>query len=136
MQIQPYLFFDGNCEEALKFYEKALNGKIGAVMRVRGSPAEKQMPKEMSDKILNARLDIGNMTILASDCPPGTFNKPQGFAVVLAVDKAAEGERIFKALEQGGAVKMPYEQTFWAHRFGMVTDKFGTPWMINCEKEA
>jgi PhnB protein len=76
------------------------------------------------------------MVLLASDCPPNMFNKPQGFRVMLDIGKPADGERIFKALAEGGEVQMPFEKTFWAERFGMVTDKFGTPWMINCDKAA
>lgn len=134
MQISTYLFFDGNCEQAMNFYEKTFGGKISAIMRNSEAPKKMQMPNTSGDKIMHARLDIGTMTLLGSDCPPNMFDKPQGFRVMVGFDKTADGERAFNALSEGGNVQMPFQQTFWAHRFGMVTDRFGTPWMINCEK--
>ncbi len=135
MQMSTYLFFDGKCEEAFKFYEKTFNGKIAMMMRNSDAPPEARMPGG-DNMVMHVRLDIGSMMLLASDCPPDMFDKPQGFRVSLQVDSATEGERLFNAFAPGGTVQMPYQKTFWAHRFGIVTDKFGTPWMINCDKEA
>jgi PhnB protein len=134
--LSTYLFFNGNCEQAIKLYEKVFGGKIVMMMRNADAPSEARMPNTPDNMVMHVRLDIGNMMLLASDCPPNMYDKPQGFRVMFGVEKAAEGERVFNALAEGGSVQMPYQKTFWAHRFGMVTDKFGTPWMINCEKEA
>jgi len=133
MQITTYLLFDGQCEEAFKFYEKCLGGKIESMIPHAGTPAEAQMPPEMRNKILHARLSVGDQVLMGSDCPPGRYDPPKGFSVSLEVKDPAEAERIFNALAENGNVKMPIQKTFWASRFGMAVDRFGTPWMINCE---
>jgi PhnB protein len=134
MQTNIYLHYNGNCEDALKFYEKAAGAKITAMMRHEGSPAEAQTPKEWLQKILHARLEIGNAAIMASDAPPGRYAKPQGFSVSLSTDTPEEAEKIFKALSEGGAVGMPMAESFFAHKFGMLTDKFDVPWMVLYQK--
>jgi PhnB protein len=137
MQLSTYLFFGGNCEEAFKFYEKLLGGKIEMMMAHDGSPAEGHVPPEWGKKILHARMVIGDCVLMASDAPPaGAPKQMAGFSVSLTLQDAVEGERIFRALEDGGTVQMPFQQTFWALRFGMLTDRFGVPWMINCEQPA
>ncbi len=133
MQANTYLLFDGCCEEAFKFYETLLGGKIETMMTHAGTPAEKNVPPEWRNKIIHTRMAVGGQLLMASDAPPGHYSKPQGFSVNLTVDKIADAERIFSALSQGGTVGMPLQQTFWATRFGMVTDRFNTPWMINCD---
>jgi PhnB protein len=136
MQINPYLLFTGQCEEAFKFYEKLLGGKIEMMMAHEGTPAAGQVPPEWLKKILHARLVVGDQVLMASDAPPGRQQKPQGFSVSLSVNDPAEAERIYNGLAEGAvAVTMPMQETFWAKRFGMLTDRFGIPWMINCEKE-
>jgi PhnB protein len=134
MQLNPYLLFDGDCEAAFKFYEKVLGGKIEAMMNHEGTPAAKDVPPEWHKKILHARLLLGNQALMASDAPPGRYSKPQGFSVSLDVKTPAEAERVFHALAENGSVSMPIQETFWAERFGMVNDRFGIPWMINCSK--
>ena len=136
MKLNAYLLFNGNCEEAVKFYEKCLGGKIIAMLTYAGTPAEQHVPPEMRNKILHARLDVGDQMLLASDCPPNQFYPPKGFSVSLIVDKPEDAERLFHALEEGGKVEMPIAQTFWAARFGMLTDRFGIPWMVNCTQTA
>jgi len=136
MQIQPYLYFNGNCEEAFKFYEKCLNGKIETMMPHTGSPAEKHVPAEWGSKILHARLVVGDAVLMASDAPPDHYSAPQGFSVSLQIKDPTEAERVFQALSENGKVTMPFQQTFWALRFGMLFDRFGIPWMINCEQAA
>ena len=136
MQANTYLTFDGNCAEAFKVYEKVLGGKIIAMMTHKDTPAEAHVPAEWRDKILHARLVFGDNVLMASDAPPGRFEKMQGFSVTLVTKDSAEAERLFNALADGGAVTMPLGETFWAVKFGMLTDRFGTPWMINCEKPA
>jgi PhnB protein len=135
MQINPYLLFTGQCEEAFKFYEKLLGGKIESMMPHEGSPAEGGVPPEWKKKILHARMVVGDQVIMASDAPPDHQAKPQGFSVSISVDSPAEADRIYNGLAEGAvAVTMPIQETFWAKRFGMLTDRFGIPWMINCEK--
>lgn len=132
-QVNTYLVFDGACEEALSFYAKLLGGDIEGVHRHRGTPAEDFVPDEWKDKIMHASLKVGDYRIMASDAPPDRFERPQGFSVQLSITDAVEGQRIFNALAEGGSITMPYEKTFWATRFGMVVDRFGIPWMINCD---
>jgi PhnB protein len=132
MQTNPYLYFDGDCEAAFKFYAKHLGGKIESMMTHEGTPAEAQTPPEWRKKILHAVLHIGDQIVMASDAPPGHYEKPQGFSLSLNVDDPAQAERLFSALADKGTVRMPIEKTFWAERFGMLVDQFGTPWMVNC----
>jgi PhnB protein len=134
MQCNPYLLFNGNCEEAFKVYEKVLGGKIIAMAKVSDTPAAEQHSPDFRDKIMHARMTFGNNTLMASDAPTQHFEAAKGMQVSLNVDTPAEAERIFKALSEGGNVKMPIQETFWAQRFGMLTDRFGTPWMVNCDK--
>jgi len=134
MKLNSYLFFNGQCEAAFKFYEKCLGGKIEAMLTHEGTPAEQDVLSEWRKKILHARLTVGDQALMGSDAPPERYDKPQGFSVSLNVDKPAEAERIFRALSENGKVQMPLERTFWAVRFGMCVDRFGTPWMVNCEQ--
>lgn len=132
MKINPYLYFDGNCEEAFKFYEKCLGGKIEVMLTHEGTPAESQVPPEWRKKILHGRMVVSEYVLMASDAPPGRFHKPQGFSLSLDVKEPAEAERIYKELSANGNVYMPLQKTFFAEKFAMFTDRFGTPWMINC----
>jgi len=134
VQITPYLMFNGNCAEAFKFYEKVLRGKIVMSMTHGDSPAAEHVPAEMQDKVIHVRLVAGGAVLMGSDSPPEYYAKPQGQYVSLIVDSAEEAERIYEAFSEGAAVTMPLEETFWALRFAMLTDKFGSKWMINCEK--
>jgi PhnB protein len=136
MQLNPYLFFNGQCEAAFKFYERCLGGKIDAMMKHAGSPAEEHAPPEWRDKILHARLMVNGEAVMGSDAPPGHYKEPQGFSVAIQVKDPAEAERVFKALSAKGTIQMPMGETFFAVRFGMLVDQFGIPWMINCEKAA
>ena len=133
MQINPYLNFSGQCEEAFKFYAQCLGGKIDMMMTFAGTPMAEHAPKEWQSKIMHASLRVGDAVLMASDAPPDRYEKPQGFSVSLGIAGVEEAERAFHALAEGGAVHMPIQQTFWAARFGMLVDKFGIPWMINCE---
>jgi PhnB protein len=136
MQLEPYLFFNGQCEAAFKFYAQVLGGKIEAMMTHAGTPAEGEVPAEWRDKILHARLVVGNQALMASDAPPGHDEKPQGFSVSIGLNDLAKAERIFNALAENGTVRMPFQQTFWAAGFGMCVDRFGIPWMVNCGQSA
>jgi PhnB protein len=134
MQLNPYLQFNGDCEAAFKFYEQSLGGKIIAMMTAEGTPMADQVPKDRLHKIMHARLTVGDTVLMGSDAPPDRYEAPKGFSVTLNTDKPAEAERVFHALAEKGTVQMPIAETFWAQRFGMLVDRFGVPWMINCEK--
>jgi PhnB protein len=136
VQLNTYLIFNGNCEEAFKFYERCLGGKIEAMMTHEGTPAAGQVPAEWSKKIMHARMTVDGYLLMGSDAPPEQYRIPGGFSVNIGVKDAAQAERIFHALAEGGTVHMPIGETFWAIRFGMLVDRFGTPWMVNCEKAA
>ena len=134
MQLNPYLSFKGQCEAAFKFYERVLGGKIEAMMTFGGSPMADQTPAEWRNKIMHARLIVGDEVLMGSDAPPDRYEEMKGISVTLGVDDPGEAERIFHALAENGTVRMPIQKTFWAARFGMLVDQFGTPWMINCEQ--
>ena len=134
MQLNPYLSFDGRCEAAFKFYEKVLGGKIVAMMTFGETPMKDQMPAEWHGKIAHARLTVGDAVLMGGDPPPQHYQPPKGITVTLGTVDPAEAERVFEALSEGGMVTMPIAETFWARRFGMLTDRFGIPWMINCER--
>lgn len=137
MLLNPYLSFNGNCEAAFRFYEKALGGKILMMMTYAQIPATaNQATPDWQDKIVHARLEIGDETLMGGDAPLQHYQQPAGFSVSLSIEKPEDAERVFQALSDGGTVKMPLQETFWAHRFGMFADKFGIPWMVNCEKRA
>jgi PhnB protein len=131
MQLSPYLLFNGDCEAAFKFYEKVLGAKIEGMMTNAGSPAEEHVPAEWREKILHARMAVGESVLMASDAPPGRYEKPKGFSVSIQLKDTAQGEQIFNALAEGGTVGMPFQKTFWSPGFGMCTDRFGIPWMVN-----
>lgn len=133
MQLNPYLFFNGQCEAAFKFYAQVLGGKIDGMLTHAGTPAEQQVPAEWRDKIMHARLIVGDQVLMASDAPPDHYEKPSGFSVSIQIKDKAEAERIFNELAEGGKIQMPFGQTFWAAGFGMCADRFGIPWMVNCE---
>jgi PhnB protein len=134
MQLNPYLFFSGQCEAAFKFYARVLGGKIEGMLTHAGTPAEQHVPPEWRDKILHARMTFGDNVLMASDAPPDHSEQPKGFSVSIQLDDQSEAERIFNALSENGTVRMPFAETFWAAGFGMCVDQFGIPWMVNCEK--
>lgn len=131
MQSNTYLFFDGECKAAFKFYEQCLGGKIGDMMTYGDAPMSEEIPSEQRDRIMHANLTVGGMVLMGSDTPPDGFEKPQGFSVHLQFDDLVKAERIFQKLAENGTVKMPFQETFWSTRFGMLVDQFGTPWMID-----
>lgn len=133
MQLLPYLHFNGDCETAFRYYERCLGGKIEAMLTHAGSPAEQHVAAEWRSKILHARLVVRDAVLMASDAPPGHYQKPQGFSVSIQISEPARADDIFRGLADGGTVVMPFGQTFWAARFGMLVDKFGIPWMVNCD---
>jgi len=134
MELNPYLSFNGQCEAAFKFYEQCLGGKIVAMMTYGGSPMEEQTPSEWRNKIMHARLMVGDRILMGSDAPSDRHEPMKGFSVALVILNQKDAERVFHALSENGTVQMPIQKTFWAARFGMLVDQFGTPWMINCEQ--
>jgi PhnB protein len=129
MDASAYLNFNGNCEEAFAFYAETFGGTVQTLLRWSDMP-DGNIPPEMAKKVMHAHFNVGATSILGSDAPPAQYAKPQGYSVALGVDSNAEAERIFAALSGGGKVNMAMAETFFAHRFGMVTDRFGIPWMI------
>lgn len=131
--VQSYLFFPGNCEEAIRFYETALGAKVEMLMHFSQSPeppAEGCLPPGFENKVMHASFRIGGTLVMASDgC--GEDVKFQGFSLSLSVGTEAEADQYFEALSQGGKVTMPLAKTFWSPRFGMLEDKFGIGWMIS-----
>ena len=136
MKLNSYLTFNGQCEAAFKFYEQCLGGKIVAMVTHVGTPAEEQVPAEWRNKILHARLIVGDEVLMGSDAPPDRYEESKGFSVAVGIDDPADAERIFDALAKNGTVHMPIQKTFWAVRFGILVDQFGIPWMVNCEQAA
>lgn len=134
MKLNPYLNFPGTCEEAMNAYAKVLGGEIVAMLAYGDMPGDYPIPDEMRKKIAHARIVIGDQVIMASDSGPDRFKPMQGVSVTLNIPEPAEAERVFKALVEGGTAIMPLEETFWAHKFGVLVDRFGTQWMVNCEK--
>ena len=132
MQLEPYLFFHGRCEEALNFYKDCLRGDITSINRFEGSPMESNVGPDFKDKVMHASFVAGDVKFMASDGQPGPA--PDGdddIALSLATGDAAEGERVFNALAAGGTVSMPLQEQFWGGRFGSLTDRFGVQWMVS-----
>jgi len=134
MKLSTQLTFKGQCEAAFKFYERCLGGKITFTLTWGNSPMANQAPPEWHEKILHATLEVGDNVLAGCDVPPGQYEQPKGFSVLLAADDPLDAERIFHALAENGTVQLPIQETFWAVRFGMVVDQFGTPWEIHCEQ--
>lgn len=131
MQIQPYLFFDGRCEEAIEFYRKALGAEVTMLMRFKDSP---EPPRDAApgseNKIMHAALRIGETTVMASDGSCLGMPKFQGFSLSISAANDADAERLFKSLSDGGQVHQPLIKTFFSSRFGMLADRFGVQWMV------
>lgn len=130
MLIQPYLFFEGRCDEAIAFYRQALGAQVKMLMRFRESPDPDMSQPGMADKVMHAELRIGASSVLVSDGRGEGLQPFQGFSLTILVSDAAEAEKYFTALSPGGKVQMPLTETFFAPRFGMITDRFGVLWMV------
>jgi PhnB protein len=130
--IHAYLAFDGNAAEAMRFYEKTLGGTIQMMMTMGEAPGAEQFPLGAEKRIMHAALAYGDGMLMASDTMPGQpYEGMKGFGVALTIETVAEAKRVFDAFADGGKVTMPFDKTFWVEGFGMVTDRFGTPWLIN-----
>ena len=134
MELANYLIFNGNCEAAFKQYEKLLGGKTEFLMRFGEAPEGcGDTSAEWRDKVMHVRMTVGKWALMGSDAPAGRYQKPQGNWVSLSVDSAADAERIYKDLSDNATIMMALDKTFWAEKFAMLIDRYGTPWMINFE---
>lgn len=134
MKLFTQLNFGGNCEAAFRFYEQQLGGKITMMMRVRDLPPSVKPPPESADAVIHARMDVAGVELIGNDVPPQRFKAVRSSYLYLSVDSAAEADRIYKALVQGGEVGMAMAETFYATRFGQVRDRFGVLWTIIHER--
>ena len=131
-QLDAYLMYDGNCAEAMRFYERTLGAKLEMMMTHAQSPMAGQTPPGSENLIMHARLNLDGRLLMASDYMPGqSYPGMHGFSLSLMYPTADAGRAVFEALSAGGKVTMPYQKTFWAEGFGMLVDRFGTPWMVN-----
>jgi PhnB protein len=133
MQVQPYLFFDGRCDEAIAFYKKTLGAEVGILMRWKDSPDTSMCTPGNADKVMHSSLKIGDTGVMASDGRNTGNPDFKGFALSLNAKDEADADRMFNALADGGQVTMPLSKTFFSPRFGMVADKFGVQWMVIVE---
>jgi PhnB protein len=136
MYVTPYIFFAGKCAEACRYYEKTLGARLTMSMSYGQSPAAAHVPAEMHDKVIHAHLVIGNTSVLASDgmAEHGAGKSPNGYSLCLTFDTPEAARKVFGALADGGTVGMAMDKTFFAEAFGQVTDRYGIPWMVICEK--
>jgi PhnB protein len=132
MNIQPYVFYGGRTEEALNFYVQAIGGEIVALMRFKDGPKE-MIPPGGENLVMHAHARLGGADLLASDGPREGGKAFSGFSLSIGVQSPDEGQRVFKALSEGGQVTMPFQKTFWTEGFGMLVDRFGVSWMVNVE---
>jgi PhnB protein len=130
MQVQPYIFFDGRCDEALDFYKKAVGAKVDMLMRFKDAPDQSMVKPESRDKVMHAAVHLGDTQVLMSDGQCQGNSHFQGFSLAVSVKDEVEADKTFTALAEGGQVGMPLAKTFFSPRFGMLTDKFGIGWMV------
>lgn len=138
MKFTPYLNFDGKCREAMTWYADLFGGKVAAMMPFGETPAAEYVPAELQTHVMHACIEFGDgQTLMASDTTPQCpYTGVKGMAVAVNIVGTERTERIYKALADGGKIEMELQQTFWALRFASVVDRYGTPWLINCDKEA
>lgn len=134
MKLYPYLNYGGNCREAFEFYRDHLAARIVAMTRYSEIPGQGQVPPEWRDAVVHARIELGETVLLGADIPPDRFQPMRSAYLTLSVDSNEEAERLYDLLREGGEVFMPMEEPFFAHRFAMLRDRFGTSWMLLHEK--
>jgi PhnB protein len=130
MKLHTYLNYGGNCEEAFRFYERHLGGKITMLMRHGEQPSPSDVPPEWKDKVLHARMNLGGTELLGADIPADRFQPIRSAYLSLTLDSIDEAERVYVLLSDGGQIFMPMDETFFANRFAMLRDRFGTSWML------
>lgn len=137
MKLHTYFNFDGDCRAAFEFYHRCLGGTITAMMTWKDGPMADQVSAEVQDRVMHACLDLNGHMLMGSDSTPQyPYQSVRSAHLMLDVPDPAEAERVFAELSRDGQVTMPMEETFWARRFGMAVDRFGVPWMVNCDKPA
>ena len=134
--VQPYLFFNGRCEEALELYRNALGAQVEMLSRFKDAPEPGMAQPGMEDKVMHASFRIGETLVMASDGRGGGQPRFEGFSLAITVPDEEKADKIFKALADGGKVTMPLEKTFWAPKFGMLEDRFGVGWMVSVQHKA
>ena len=133
MQMNPYVNFKGQCEAAFKLYEQCLGGQLGPMFRYAGTSLAEQVPADWQEKVMHGSITIGEQVLQGADVAPHLYEEPKGFSLSLQMTSTTEAERIFHMLSRDGTIVMPLEKTFWAARFGVLVDRFGIRWLINCE---
>ena len=133
MQMNSYVNFMGDCEAAFQFYERCLGAKLGPIFRYAGSPMAGEVPAAFREKIMHGSVTVGDQVLMGADVLPERYEVPKGFSLSLQIKSAEEAERVFRELGEGGEAVMPLAKTFWAERFGVLVDRFGIRWIINCE---
>ena len=133
MNVNVYLSFTGQCEAAFNFYAECFGGRLGPIFRYADSPMAETMPDDWQDKIMHGSVAVGEQVLMGADLLPQQYEAPRGFSLSIQLNNPSEADRIFQDLEVGGRVLAQLEKTFWAERFGLVVDRFGIQWMINCE---
>jgi PhnB protein len=134
VKLNPHLCFGGDCEAAFRLYEQCFDGKVLTMITYGNSPMAEQTPPEWHGKIMHATLSIGGDLLMGADLLPGQYEKPKGISMLVGIEDPVAAERIFGVLAENGTVQMPLQKTFWAERFGVLVDRFGVPWEINCEQ--
>ena len=136
MHLTPYLCFNGQCAAAFKFYEQCFHGTIRMIQTYGESPMKDQewVTPDWQDKVTHATLIVGDRELMGSDVPPAQYTVPQGFAVSISIALHAEAERVFNALADQGKVETPFQKTYWSSGFGVLVDRFGIPWIVQCEE--
>jgi PhnB protein len=132
--INTYLSFRGDCEDAFKLYERCLGGRLGTIFRYAGTPLASEVPADWQDKVMHGSVTFGEQVLMGGDVAPDRYEEPKGFSLSIHITSTADAERIFSELARDGRVVVPLGQTFWAARFGHLIDRFGIPWLINCEE--
>ena len=133
MELEPYLFFSGNCEEGLNFYKGIFGGEITSISRWKDAPAEAGMPAEHGDRVMHANFKSPSISLMASGARPTTQYGEGRISLSLGGDDVAESQRVWDALAKDGKIEMPFDDMFWGAKFGMLTDKYGIDWMLNCD---
>lgn len=134
MELSAHLCFDGQCEDAFRTYERLLGGTIRTMLAYGDSPMAEEVPPQWRRRIVHATLEWNGHTLLGADVLPDDYERPRGFFVTLGVEGLARARFLFEALAEGGEVRLPFQETFWSPGFGVLIDRFGVPWEVNCEQ--
>jgi PhnB protein len=133
MRLSVHLSFDGNCATAFRHYERLLGGKLITLMSYGDSPLVDKVPVDWRERIVHAKLELEGLELMGADVSPDSYVVPQGFAVTLSVKDVELARELFGALADGGTMRLPFQKTFWSAGYGLLVDRFGVPWEINCE---